>query len=91
MLEREVSATPEEFRRGLALAFPGLVVATGDVLRVDDGRVAMEISLTPGTSRVIAAITLSRLHVTIKFVRGTTSEQKSMLARMDLAMQRGGG
>jgi hypothetical protein len=91
MLEREVSATPDEFRRGLALAFPGLVVEINNVLRVDDGGAAMEISLTPGISRVIAAITLPSLHVTIKFLRGTTAEQAAMLARMDLAMQRGGG
>lgn len=91
MLEREVSADPAEFRRGLDLAFPGLVQATGHVLRVDDSLAVMEVVLTPGTPRVIASITLPSLHVTIQFIRGTPTQQASMLARMDLAMQRGGG
>jgi hypothetical protein len=91
MLEREVSATPEEFRRSLDLAFTGLIVATGNLLCVDDGHAAMEITLATGVPRVVAAITLPTLHVTIGFSRGTLAEQAAMLARMDLAMQRGGG
>jgi hypothetical protein len=91
MLEREISAYPEEFRRGLDLAFPGLVQAAGKGLRIDDGLAVMDIVLTPGTPRVIAAITLPSLHVTIQFVGGTPTQQAAMLARMDLAMHRGGG
>jgi hypothetical protein len=90
-LEREISTSAAEFRRGLDLAFPGHVVAGADALCVDDGLAAMEIELVPGVPRTIAALRLPTLHVTIRYTRGTPAQRQAMLARMDLAMQRGGG
>lgn len=90
-LDREVSAHPQEFRRGLLLAFPGCVTEDDGVLRVAAGPAAMEIFLTPKAPRVIAALRLPTLHVKIRFIAGTKAQQKEMLARMDRAMQRGGG
>lgn len=90
-LEREVSAQPREFRHGLLLAFPGGVTEVDGILRVTAGPAAMEICLTPLAPRVIAALRLPNLRVSIRFTAGTPAEQQAMLARMDRAMHRGGG
>jgi hypothetical protein len=90
-IEREVSTSAAEFRRGLELAFPGRVAAGAETLRVDDGLATMEISLVPGVPRTIAALRLPTLHVTIRFTQGTAAQRQAMLTYMDLSMQRGGG
>jgi hypothetical protein len=51
----------------------------------------MEIAIAPLPPRVIALLRLPRLEVRIRFTAGTTEQQQAMLARMDRAMQRGGG
>jgi hypothetical protein len=88
---REVSAHPQEFKRGLALAFPGRVDDQGHVLRADDGTAALEIQLTVGTPRAIANIRLPTLYVNILGTAGTPEQQQNMLKHMDRAMHRGGG
>lgn len=90
-LEREVSAQPREFRHGLLLAFPGGVTEVDGILRVTAGPAAMDICLTPLAPRVIAALRLPNLRVSIRFTVGTPPEQQALLARMDRAMHRGGG
>ncbi len=90
-LQREVSAAPEEFRRGLRLAFPGRVTEKGNIFNVDSGSAAMEVSLVEGPSRTIAKLRLPTLLVSIRFTAGSTAAQQEMLARMDRAMHRGGG
>lgn len=91
VLEREVSASPEEFAHGLRNAFP--VGLSGGPLdfRVSDAAAAMEIRLTPGTDRVIAVLRLPTLKARIRFTAGDAAARERMLKRMDLAMQRGGG
>jgi hypothetical protein len=91
VVEREVGATPGEFLRGLHLAFPGGVSEDGGRIRAVFGPAAMEIVLTPLESRVIALMTLPRLKVSLRGTAGSDAEQAALLARMDLAMQRGGG
>lgn len=90
-LVREVSATIQEFRHGLLLAFPQGVAADGNTLHVIDGQAAMEIRLAPQAPRIIAALRLPNLQVTIRFTAGAPAERERMLARMDRAMHRGGG
>lgn len=90
-LQREVSATPEEFRRGLLLAFPGKVTGQGNIFNIDSGSAAMEITVSLGSPRAIANLRLPTLHVTLRFTAGSTAAQQEMLARMDRAMHRGGG
>jgi len=90
-LEREMSASRAEFVHGLRLAFPQGVEEAGALLKVGDGDAAMEIALSPLPDRVIALLRLPRLQVSIRFVAGTPAQQRAMLARMDRAMQRGGG
>ncbi len=90
-LKREVSAEPAEFRRGLELAFPGLVREVGERLRIHDGAVTLEIALTVGAPRAIGNILLPTLRVNFDFSSGTLAEQRSILAHLDRAMHRGGG
>jgi hypothetical protein len=88
---REISAHPQEFKRGLALAFPGQVVDQDTVLRASDGSAALEIQLTVGTPRAIANLRLPTLYVKIFGTAGTPEQQQTMLKHMDRAMHRGGG
>ena len=90
-LEREMSASRKEFLHGLGLAFPGRVEESGELLRVDDNEATMEIALTPLPDRSIALLRLPNMKVHIRFTAGSPEKQQAMLARMDRAMQRGGG
>lgn len=90
-LQREVSASPEEFRRGLLLAFPGNVMGQGKTLSIANGHAAMEISLVTGPPRTIANLRLPTLFVSIRFTAGSAEAQQNILAHMDRAMHRGGG
>lgn len=90
-LQREISATPDEFRHGLLLAFPGNVKGQGNTLHIAASNAAMEIFLTVGPARTIANLRLPTLFVSIRFTAGSAAAQQEMLARMDRAMHRGGG
>jgi hypothetical protein len=90
-LEREVSASPEEFLRGLRAAFPGRVTEAPGGVSVDGSGAVMEIALVAGPPRAIALLRLPTLRVMIRFTAGTPAQQSRMLARMDRAMHRGGG
>jgi hypothetical protein len=90
-IEREVWTTPDEFRRGLDLAFPGRVTERNGILRVDDGRATMEIALEMMTPRVIALLNMPRMKVSLRMTAGSAEQRAAMLAHMDMAMHRGGG
>lgn len=90
-LEREISASPQEYCRGVRLAFPGQVAEHGTTLRVEDGKATMEIVLTAVAPRALGALALPALKVTIRFSGGTRQQRQALLARMDMATQRGGG
>jgi hypothetical protein len=51
----------------------------------------MEFLFTPLPDRRIAVLRLPNMRIQIRFTRGSHQEQQAMLARMHLAMQRGGG
>jgi hypothetical protein len=89
-IEREVWTTPAEFRHGLALAFPDSVTETSETLRVAAPQASMEIALEVMAPRRIALLVMPRLKVSIRLT-GTSEQRRALLARMDLAMQRGGG
>lgn len=89
--EREVGATPAEFRRGLALAHPGLADVEGDVLRVAEGAVRLTLRLTSLPGRRLGLFELPVLRVRYEFEAGTPEDCRALLDRIDLAMQRGGG
>jgi hypothetical protein len=90
-LEREMSASRKEFLHGLKLAFPHGVEEAGALLKVGDGETAMEIELAALPDLAIALLRLPRIRVSIRFTAGSREQQAAMLARMDRAMQRGGG
>ena len=88
---REVSSTPAEYAHGLRLAYPEGVSGGPAEFVVSDGPVRLEIALTPGPDRVIALIRLPTLTARLHFTDGTAEQCEAFLARMDLAMRRGGG
>jgi hypothetical protein len=90
-IQREISATADEFRRGLLLAFPGNVTGQGNSLSIAASNAVMEISLTVGPARTIANLRLPTLFASIRFTAGNAEAQQNMLAQMDRAMHRGGG
>lgn len=90
-LVRDMATTEPEFRHGLDCAFPQGVVERDGVFQIAHEGAAMEIALAPLPPRVIALLRLPRLEVSIRFTAGTAEQQRAMLARMDRAMQRGGG
>lgn len=90
-LEREATATLAEFMHGLQLAFPGQIGQPGQPLQIGDATAGMRITLTPLPPRIIAALQLPRLRVTMVFTHGTEQQQAELLAKMDRALQRGGG
>lgn len=91
ILVREMTTTEKEFRHGLLFAFPAGVHERDGQYRVEHEGAAMEIATAPLPPRVIALLRLPRLDVRIRFTAGTVDQQQAMLARMDRAMQRGGG
>jgi len=91
VLERDMSATPAEFAHGLRLAFGNRVEGGPLEYRVRIEGTLLEVRLTPLPDRVIAGLRLPRLQARLCFVGGDAASRASLLARMDLAMHRGGG
>jgi hypothetical protein len=91
ILVRDMATTEREFREGLLFAFPEGVSEAAGVFHIDYAGAAMEIHTALLPPRVIALLRLPRLEVRIRFTAGTAVQQQTMLARMDRALQRGGG
>ena len=89
--EREVGATPAEFLRGLSLAHSKILQEADGTLRLTDGAVCLAIRLVQQPSRKLGLFDLPVLHVTYDFESGEAQGCQAFLARLDLAMQRGGG
>lgn len=89
--EREVGATPAEFRRGLALADPGFVEQADGSLHLTLPAVRLTIRYSPQPDRRLGLFVLPVLHVIYDFESGAPEACRTLLARLDLAMQRGGG
>jgi hypothetical protein len=90
-IDRDITATRDEFLHALRLAFPGGVVETEGAVRVAAQGTMMEIAIDPGPDRRTAALWLPTVRVRIRFVTGSEAERQAMLAQMDRAMLRGGG
>lgn len=90
-IEREVSATAADYLCALARAFPGATEVRADGARIEDSVAAMDIELAALPERRIAALTLPRLCVRIRFLSGSPAQCQALLARFDRALQRGGG
>lgn len=91
VLEREVSASPEEFARGLHNAFPNRVEGGPLRFRVERDGVRLEIDLTPGPDRVIALLRLPTVRVSIRCLGADAAARARLLVYLDLATHRGGG
>ena len=89
---REIGATAAEFERGLRLAVPGGVDAPAPGrLRVAQDGVTLELTLTALPERRIGLFRLPVLHAHLRFTAGAAADRAALLARIDRAMQRGGG
>ena len=91
VLEREVSATPAEYLRGLRDAFPGAVEAGPWVRRVSLGSAVLEAAITPGPERLIGGLRLPTIRVRIRITGKDPAARSELLRRLDLATHRGGG
>lgn len=86
-----MSATPADLERGLRAAFPGAVAGGPLAFQVAQDDAVMQVTLSPGPQRVIALLRLPTLRVRIRFAAGDRDACSRMLARLDLALRRGGG
>lgn len=92
-LHREMTAHPAEYRRELGLAFPdGMTLAAdGAGARVVVGDVTLDVSWQVGAPCTIGLLHLPSLRVSLRFSGADCAAHRAVLARMDLAMHRGGG
>jgi hypothetical protein len=91
VIEREMTATPEEFERGLRSAFPAAVEGGPQRFRITHRGTVMEVEALPQPPRIIARFALPVLAVTIRFPTAGADERAATLAWLDLATHRGGG
>jgi hypothetical protein len=60
------------------------------LLRVDDPDTVLEVTLTEMPDRTIGLFRIPVLHAQLCFLTGSRAARQTLLARIDLAMQRGG-
>lgn len=87
---RDISATPEEFARGIRAGFPD-AVATPHGWRIRWRSASAEITLSHLPERVIASLRLPRLSCVIQLAGSDETECRELLARLDRYQHRGGG
>lgn len=88
-LRREISATPEEFARGVQAGFPD-AVATPQGWSIHWRAASASIELSPLPPLVIASIRLPRLRCVIA-LHGDEADRAALLERLDRYQHRGGG
>jgi hypothetical protein len=88
-IDRDISATREEFARGVRAAFPD-ARATPEGWQVEHGGAKADISLSPLSDLVIALLRLPRHRCRIR-LDGPGADRKELLDRLDRYQQRGGG
>jgi len=88
---RQMSSTPEEFRRALSQAFGAAVSEDASGLLLSVGGVQLHFALRSENARQIGALQLATLRVEISVLGGDEVAAKELLARVDRATQRGGG
>jgi hypothetical protein len=90
--ERELGANLREFERGLNLAVPGRWDSpTTGLYQIRHKGAELHIKILSQGERRIAALSIPLLKVVYIFRSGTDEQRQALLARLDLAMQRGGG
>ena len=89
---REVGASAEEFARSIHAAHPGAVdTIAPNTYRLVDGDVVLEVTAQPLPLRKLGQFALPVLDVRFRFVSGDDAGRAALIARLDRAMQRGGG
>ena len=90
--ERELGASLREFEHGLNLATSEQWTSPrpGCYRVILDGA-ELEIEIVDQGERRIAALSIPLLRAVYRFKSGSTEQRRRLLARLDLAMQRGGG
>lgn len=90
--ERELGASLREFEHGLNLATSGQWTSPrqGTYRIIRDGA-ELEIEIMDQGERRIAALCIPLLSAVYTFKAGSIEQRRRLLARLDLAMQRGGG
>ena len=91
VLEREVSASPEEFARSLRNAFPDAEEDSLLQFRVERDGVRLEIDLRRGPDLAIALLRLPTVRVSIRCLGADAAARGRLQAYLDLATHRGGG
>lgn len=91
-LDRELTASPEEFERDLRKAWPGGVeaVAPGH-FRLHAGLTRLDIRIEARGVRCLGLLALPTLAVRYEFSGGSEADRRGLLLPLDRAMQRGGG
>jgi hypothetical protein len=90
--ERRVTATAREFERDLRQAWPA-VHGRAETRRfaLQDGAQDLVIEIEPAGVRKLGLFELPQLNVRYRFGPGDEPARRSLLARLDRAMQKGGG
>jgi hypothetical protein len=90
--ERRVTAAPREFERDLRQAWP-VVEGSAAALRfsLQDGAQGLVIDVEPAGVRRLGLFELPQLIVRYCFGPGDEAARRALLARLDRAMQKGGG
>ncbi len=91
VLERGVSASPEEFARSLRNAFPDTEEDSPLQFRVERDGVRLEIDLRRGPNLAIALLRFPRVRVSLRCCVADAASRARLLAYLDLATHRGGG
>ena len=86
-----MTASLDEFERGLHTAFPEAVQGGPERFRATYRGTVMEVELNAAAARIIGQLSLPVLAVRISFPAAGAEERAAMLARLDLATHRGGG
>jgi len=88
-IDRDISATREEFARGILAAFPD-ARGTPEGWHISYGPARARIALTPLADLVIALLRLPRHRCLIE-LGGPEAGRKALLDHLDRYQQRGGG
>ncbi len=91
-LERRVTASAREFERDLRQAWPTVAgSADGLCFTLHDGAQSLAIDVEPAGVRRLGLFELPQLVVRYRFGPGEEGARRALLARLDRAMQKGGG
>jgi len=90
--ERRVTAAPREFERDLRQAWPAVEGSAGaGRFSLRDGAQDLVIEIEAAGVRRLGLFELPQLDVRYRFGPGDEAMRRALLARLDRAMQKGGG